>query len=123
MINRTKSIDHYRDFAGADVSISESLFTYGLIWKASKTDLHFIFGVDLDDAGVYTSFNWADIAIDCDIKEEYDWVNFESIYSYTGMTKNQWGELTTPQKILDLVAYYGRENVFGDSFGAFEIKV
>jgi hypothetical protein len=58
-----------------------------------------------------------------DVQTEFDWANFDDVYSFAGMDSIDWNELELPQKISDLLSYYGYENIFGSSYWeGFEIE-
>lgn len=106
---------------GVDVDIETSLMEYGIAWILSgcETEYKFYYGIGYNDNSEYNSFDSSFIAADIDIYEEYNWVNFEGIYSYNGIdNKTDYGKLPLPQIIYDLIQYYGYENVFGTSYHA-----
>lgn len=37
------------------------------------------------------------------VYSEFNWVNFDDIYSYTGLTSAEWDKLSMPQKVTDLL--------------------
>lgn len=102
---------------GVDNCIETSLFDYGLAWILSdcKTEYIFYYGISGDN-GEYKTFDSSFIAADIDIYKEYDWVNFEKIYSYTSTDKKDFDTYSLTGQISDLLSYYGYENVFGSSY-------
>jgi len=119
---RSKRLYDYRAYQGCDASLEESLFCCGLIWRQVGKDYKFIYGVSIDDHGEYNLFDYAYMPTDTNIKDEYDWANFEAVLSFVGMTESEWLAMSLPQQLSDLVAYYGCENVFGSSYYSFEIS-
>jgi len=103
-----------KSFEGQDVSIGISLKEYGVAWQVLGSKTKFVYGVEWDGSkGEYTTFDHCFFDTDIDVFSDFDWVEFDSIYSYTGLSADQWKELPMPQKIVDLLSYYGRENIFG----------
>ncbi len=121
MNTREKRLYDYRGFDGSDASIAESLYVYGLIWQKRKKHYHFIIGVDVDDAGMFISFDWGNVDIDVDLQSEYNWADFDDVADCCGMSELDWHKQTVPQKIENLIKYYGRSNIFGDCCTPFEI--
>ena len=60
----------------------------------------------------YVKFDFAVIDKTSDIKEEYDWVDFDEIESFDDMF---WEE-SLPCQIYTLLNYYGYENIFDSSY-------
>ena len=120
-----KTLAEYNGYNGIDASLETSLFEYGMIWaeglEGHEKDFHFIYGVGMDELGNYNSFDWADIAIDCNIEKEYDWADFQKVADFCGITKEEFLKQSIPMMIFDLVSYYGRENIFGGCYNTFEI--
>ena len=101
---------------GVDVTIEISLQEYGIAWVERENEYHFIYGIKSNDHGDFTHFDWADIDKSIDFKPNYNWVDWDCIYSYVGMTAADWHSQPIPLKIYDLLNYYGYENVFGTSY-------
>jgi len=112
---------------GLDASMDISIIEYGLAWKKIKVapfrigdkyhyDYHFWYGIKTDNNGNYTRFDWADIPVKCDVFREFDWVDWDSFLSFVGLEKTDWKKLPLPQKIANLIHYYGHENIFGTSY-------
>ena len=125
---REKTYQDYKDFDGTDVDIETSLFEYGLIWTIEGDDYKFIYGVAQnvreDESHCdcnYGKFDYAFVAKNCDVFKEYDWADFDCVFDFCGMSKADWSKLPLPLKISDLLSYYGYENIFGSSYGGYEI--
>ena len=102
------------NFEGQDVSLDISLKEYGVAWQVLGSKTKFVYGVEWDGSkGEYTTFDHCFFDTDIDVFSDFDWADFDAIYSYTGLSADQWKELPMPQKIVDLLSYYGRENIFG----------
>ncbi len=102
------------DFEGQDVSIDISLKEYGVAWQVLGSKTKFIYGVEWNGAkGEYVQFDHCFFDSDMDVFKEFDWVEFDKVYSYTGLSADQWKELPLPQKITDLLGYYGSAEIFG----------
>ena len=100
---------------GPDVDIETSLKEYGLAWIETDTDILFYYGINHNDEE-YFMFDFCSLDKDIDILDDYDWVNFNDIYSFVGMSEDEWNERPFTSKIEDLMSYYGYENVFGSSY-------
>jgi len=101
-------------FEGQDVSIDISLKEYGVAWQVLGSKTKFTYGVEWDGSkGEYTTFDHCFFDTDVNVFSDFNWADFDAIYSYTGLSADQWKELPMPQKIVDLLSYYGRENIFG----------
>jgi len=105
-------------FEGIDINLSISLFEYGLIWKQFKYNTKkrgrrgeylFLYGTKENDKGYYTDYDYAYIK-PCDIKKEFDWVDFKAVNSFLGQDIM---ELDFPYQIKALFDYYGRMEIFG----------
>jgi hypothetical protein len=125
-----KRLSDFRDYDGVDANLETSLYEYGLIWKKftrgnHKGNYHFIYGVEISmKTGEYVSFDWGDIKIDCNPKEEWNFVDWKAILSFIGYEGEEeryfQGDML-PQIVADLISYYGYENIFGSSYYPFEI--
>lgn len=101
-------------FEGDDVSIEISLKDYGFAWQVLGSKTKFIYGVEWNGAkGEYVQFDYCFLDSDLDVFKEFEWADFEGIYSYTGLTEKQWKDLPMPLQIADLQRFHGRENIFG----------
>lgn len=116
-------------FVGCDICVRTSLYEYGLIWKQIKEDEYlFIYGVsygdapDMDDGVGYNKFSYAYMTrADWDELFEPDsWCNVNEVASYTGLSveefKDHW-----PDEVHTMMMYYGHENIFGSSYGSYDI--
>ena len=112
-----KSLYHYRAFEGMDADLATSLFEYGLIWKVVKKDYKFIYAIGYDDRCNANLFDYAFMPIDTTAKDEFDWADWDDVYSYTGLTADEFHAQDLPRIISDLISYYGHENVFGSVSG------
>lgn len=109
-------------YIGTDACLATSLFEYGMAWKEDDNQIEFIYGIGLEETE-YNRFDRCTFNLDLDIRKEFDWVNFDEVASFTGMTSTDWNNLPLPFKINDSVKYYGFENVFGSSYWeGFEIQ-
>lgn len=109
-------------YIGTDACLATSLFEYGLAWKENENQIEFIYGIGLEGTE-HNRFDRCTFNLDLDIKEEFDWADFDEVASFTGMTSTEWDNLPLPFKINDLVRYCGFENVFGSSYWeGFEIQ-
>lgn len=102
-------------YIGTDADLATSLFEYGMAWKEDDKQIEFIYGIGFNDED-YNRFDRCSFALDLDVRKEFDWADFEEVESFTGLTSKQFDALPLPQKIYDLVSYYGFENIFGSSY-------
>jgi len=102
-------------YSGIDACLATSLFEYGLAWKEDDKQIEFIYGIGVNDED-YNRFDRCSFALDLDVRKEFDWSDFKEVESFTGLTRDQFDALPLPQKIYDLVSYYGFENIFGSSY-------
>ena len=102
---------------GTDADIETSLCEYGLAWILSDDgrEFRFWFGIH-NDGSYYDRFDWGDFSADLDIYQEFDWADFDDVLSFVGLTKGEWDEMDLPNKISNLISYYGQENVFGECY-------
>ena len=107
--------DH-KALTGVDVNIEISLREYGFAWIESETKIKFYYGIAIEENECgdmeYVKFDFAVIDKTSDIKEEYDWVDFDEIESFDDMF---WEE-SLPCQIYTLLNYYGYENIFDSSY-------
>jgi hypothetical protein len=110
-------------YQGNDASLEISLFEYGLIWKEDGNDFRFIFGVERkrNEYGEYDfcSFDWGCVAKDTDPKEEWNWVKWEDVFNFCGQDNFSF---PLPHIVSDLIAFYGREEIFGSAYHPFSIE-
>jgi len=97
---------------GPDVDIETSLKAYGIAWIEGPDDILFYYGIKHDDTE-YVRFDFCAIDKNIDIEKEYDWAEFDRGSDFIGSDIFE-GSLI--QQIQDLVAYYGYENIFGESY-------
>jgi uncharacterized phage-associated protein len=102
-------------YSGIDADLATSLFEYGMAWKEDDKQIEFIYGIGLKEED-YNQFDRCSFALDLDVYKEFDWACFEEVHLCMGSIKEDWDALPLPQKIYDLVSYYGFENIFGSSY-------
>ena len=101
---------------GIDANIEISLKEYGIAWKEFPDCYHFYYGISHNGEG-YTRFDWCDVPKDTNIQQEFDWVDWNDIVKYIGTDNiNEYLDADIPFIIVDLLSYYGHENVFGTSY-------
>lgn len=103
-------------FHGSDASLATSLFEYGLAWRDLGTETLFIYSIGNGE------FERATMANNMDMAKEYSWAKIPAVTSSAGMDEATWNALPLPHKIMDMVSYYGVEEIFGTSYhGGFKI--
>jgi hypothetical protein len=103
--------DHSK-LEGMDADIEISLKEHGIAWIETKEECLFYYGVIYGEEE-WERFDVCSLNKGLDFKKEFDWIDWDSINSYIGMN---FDDLTFPQKIADLITYYGYQNIFGDSY-------
>lgn len=104
---------------GEDVSLCISLGDYKIAWIKGKEETLFIYATGNDQL----KFDRASISNDLDVYNEFDWVEWESLYSFFGVSEKDFKALPLEIKISNIINYYGYLNVFGDSYWeGFEIE-
>jgi hypothetical protein len=116
-----------KGFIGIDASLEISLFEYGLIWvkglEGHEKDYHFIYGVGKDKNGDFVSFDWGDLSLGTNPKEEWNWIkDFNEVATSCGVSKEDFLKRELPQIVFDLISYYGYENILGSSYYPFPIE-
>lgn len=111
-------------YIGTDADLATSLFEYGMAWKEDAKQIEFIYAIGVDsDKAEHNKFDRITFNTDLDVRKEFDWADFEEVESFTGLTSVQFDALPLPQKINDLISYYGFEDVCGSSYWeGFEIE-
>ena len=119
MGHRINDYDHSK-LEGSDANIETSLKEYGLAWIETDTEYLFYYGIQLEEnecgAAENVKFDFCSFDKDLDVFKEFDWASFHKILSFTDTSLEEFKTLSLPQKISDLVSYYGYENVFGSSY-------
>jgi hypothetical protein len=108
---------NHNDLTGMDADIEISLKEHGFAWIETETEFLFYYGIktELNECGEhdFTRFDFCSIDKEIDIKEEFDWVDFEAVNDFVG---GGFFENPLEFQINDLISYYGYENVFGTSY-------
>jgi hypothetical protein len=127
--NRAKSGKRMaKTWNGPDRSLEVSLREYGIAWQEKGDDFLFYYGIKreynrAEHCNDYTRFDWGYIRKDTDVRKEYNWVDWKDFFVYNGNNAEDWDKLPLPYKIVDLVDYYGYENILGTSYSeGFRIK-
>lgn len=99
-------------FRGPDASLAESLFEYGLAWRDLGDEILFIYR----HPSIPNRFDRCTMDKTTDVKKEYDWANWDGLFSFIGQTESEWSDYPLTLKIYDLFGYYGSEEIFGSSY-------
>jgi len=105
---------------GIDVDHEVSLYEDGLLvcknWQCTEPDEWFcLVCVDRsNDLVVYGYIRQSELLNE-------DWINWETIYDYTGMTGEDWRSMDFVNQLSDLISYYGPENFGFNCYNAFTI--
>ena len=119
-------LSHFKKkgFEGSvDMDLAISLYEYGLLHRTYKNHTAFVHGVHFNsNTNEWIEFENADMTEDEFIELiEPSWFELNNVLSFIGQTKNQWLKLPLHQRVSDCLDYYGYENIFGSSYGGFEI--
>jgi hypothetical protein len=102
---------------GGEANLDISLGEYNLVWIKGEEETLFIYGIG------NKRFDRVSFDNDLDVYKEFNWVNWNDLFSFVGADKESFDNSTLPQKISDLFIYYGYENIFGPSYWeGFEIE-
>ena len=110
-------------FYGVDKSIDISILEYGVLVSKEPNDKNeylIIYGIN-NDGNSYESFSsisLSEFSINSMLKES--WFDKKSFFNYCGMNEVQWLFHNIANKIRDLIAYYGVENICGISYSTFD---
>ena len=131
-----KTIKSLKKFSGIDTSNEISLFEYGLLTyqyqrsnkkrNISKNDIQVWFGVQKNEYGNYELFDYAWIT-EKEINDFLDesWFDQSGFLSFLGFELNEkdlWLNYHYTNKIMDLIQYYGYENIFGSIYSPILIE-
>jgi len=123
---RTLSDCRKRGFEGSvELDLDISLYEYGLVHKQEKNGRFlFIYGVDTEvDSENYGAFDSAHFdENDFEDIVSGSWFSLGDVLSCVGMEEKKWRALPLPQRVHDLMFYYGRKSVFGSSGVPFGIR-
>lgn len=104
-----------KEWFGTDASLEISLHEYGMVATAGK---------DYEDE-YFVLYKVSDNAYDTGYIRENElnnlmkgnsWVEPQDILKFTGLTLDEWMELSFIHKLSDLVGYYGFGNLMGSSY-------
>jgi hypothetical protein len=114
------TITKYEDegYKGVDKSLDISLFEYGMIWKELENDeFRFIYRINdkLFDYGFFSEKEYKSLLED-------SWFKLVDVLNCAGLSVEEFNSLSLPQRVFDIVNYYGYENIFGSCYDGFEIK-
>jgi hypothetical protein len=109
---------------GQDASLDESLFEYGLAWRQitneeGKPEIAFVYSIGNG------RFDRCSMPANLDPQKEWDWIKWESVANAYGTSVEDLlhSDLGLANLVSVLVGYYGRLEIFGDSYWeGFEIK-
>ena len=96
---------------GVDADIEISLKEYGFAWIDQDDEVLFYYGIQMNDSE-YNRFDFCSFNKVTDIKQEFDWADFDDVSEYIG---EDIMNLSFVQQVEVLNRYYGYENVFGSS--------
>jgi hypothetical protein len=120
-----KTIKDFKDFSGIDISLEESLFMYGFVWKQLSQDKYlFVYRLCIDKDGNHVFCKSEFSITDFEDILNSSWFKMDNLLSILGLDKETWENCSFPQKVSDLVSGYGIDNIFGcDYENGFIIKV
>lgn len=119
---KRQDYDHTQ-LTGTDVDIEISLKDYGFAWIETDTEYLIYYGIGITNNEYgeteYNCFDFATIDKSLDIYKEYNWIDqddWDKIYAYAGIDKEQFDDTPLIYRIHELVCYYGFENIFSTSY-------
>jgi hypothetical protein len=113
-LNTISKLEH-QGFEGIDVDLETSLFEYDIIWRELEDDYLFVYAIAGYGRDADRRFDRSTLSGDTDVKEDFDWVNWDALYVSLGTDEVTWHKLPLPDKISDLFRAHGYENIFGSS--------
>ena len=130
MSKRLKTDNYLSDYkkqgyvGSVDVNIEISLYEYGLIHKKLKDGSYiFVYGVTVNEDNEYTEFDdstFTEKEFE-ELIEKGGWFELNDILSFCDIKKEEWLKLPLYQRIYDSFLFHGYENIFGTSYGGYEI--
>ena len=114
-------------FTGTDASLTISLFEYGFAWRKlpqegrteEQDDWMIIYASNRKEGN--STFD-ATPYPDEFKKTDFNFVDWDGLFSFLGTCEEEWDSQITPMKLYRLSLYHGKENVFGSPARPFEIR-
>jgi hypothetical protein len=114
---KTRQEYNHNDIQGIDVDIEISLKEYGIAWIETETEILFYYGINVTENKYneveYCNFDFCAFDKKIDIKQEFDWADFDAVNSYIS---GSFFDSPLYMQIFDLLQYYGYENIFGSTY-------
>ena len=118
------------EFTGIDANNEISLFEYGMLCQYRGCgDYYFIYGVGVNDDGLYNRFDHCTMSREDIFNILYEsWFEYDSFTNFCGIDyKEQIGSPNSEFDIImlvsDLISYCGAENIFGSSYSFMEVVI
>lgn len=113
-----------RGFVGIDADLETSLMEYGVIWKKFKRAVkkypcvkgEYLFITHEIDRDEKSHIDYAWFRPDTDVKEEFDWVEWDEFLSYMGQSYSEFTQMDFGNQVYALYSYYGKQNIFGQTY-------
>ena len=94
----------------------------GISFTETPKKLIVVFGVGIDGENEYKTFDHAIYEKDLDVMDEYDWADFKAVAGCNGQTVDEWKQAPLYQQLEDLYFYYGRLDIFGETYQTINFK-
>ena len=94
----------------------------GISFEETPDDLVVVFGVGINNKNEYDTFDYAIFKKDLDVPEEYDWADLKAVASCSGLDLDSWEKMPLQRQLEDLYFYYGRLNVFGETYQVIDLN-
>lgn len=101
---------------GVDGNLEISLLEYGIAWFKTANEITFVYSTGMDENGGCSNFCLSSFDLDTDVKDEFDWVDWNDVYSFSGIDESKIDEMPIEQVIDLLVMHEGTENIFGTTY-------
>jgi hypothetical protein len=110
------------NYQGCDASLDTSLFEYGLAVKTNDDGTYdIIYGVESDE-GQYVKFEIYSQYSESDFPSDMGWFQVSDVARFSGLTEDEYLKQPMLMRLSDAVAYYGYNNMFGETYSSFEIE-
>ncbi len=108
---KTVELLEFQGWKGPDESIWISIDEYHFLYREVGDELLVIYR-----ASHGHNYDRLSIKLDLDLYKEYNWIHWDSVYSYLGLDKESFDSAPLWQKLYDLVSYHGVEEIFGTTY-------
>ena len=101
---------------GVDANLEISLLEYGIAWFKTANEITFVYSTGMDENCDCSNFCLSSFDLNTDVKNEFDFVEWQSFCGFAGIDENGIDEMPIEQVIYSLVMHEGTENIFGTTY-------